>query len=178
MLTVKDFRNLAISVSEEEFDKRVGPFVLIQRPPRSDETKPWEVGAGTKIAHPDQISNGVLTLLFEFEKLCVATLPPLQGFDELVVGRLPDCDLRIDAPSVSKRHASLKWDAEKKHCKVMDIGSTNGTFVDGCAIDGEAVVHDGDIVSFGDEHYWYLLSDALYRILKSSAAKKFRSKTG
>jgi hypothetical protein len=178
MLTVKHFRTLAATIAEPEFHKQVGPFALIQRPPKSSEMKPWDVLAGTTRANPDQIQQGVLSLLFEFDELCVATLPLLKGTDQLEVGRFPESDLCIDAPSVSKQHARLKWSAARKRCSVIDLGSTNGTFVDGSAINGETPLHEGDIVSFGDEHFWYLPGQALYRILTSSRAKSLQSRTG
>jgi hypothetical protein len=177
MLTVKELRALASALSEAEFRKQIGPFALIQRPVQGKEPKPWDLLAGTARATAEQISQGVLSLLFEFDELCAATLPPLAGIDELQVGRLPHSDLFIDAPSVSKQHATLKWDGERKRCTVKDLGSTNGTFVDGSVIDGEMPLHDLDIVSFGDEHYWYLLTETLHRTLSRSGKKKTDSST-
>jgi adenylate cyclase len=47
----------------------------------------------------------------------------------LVVGRSLDCDLSIRDPTVSRRHAEVGYEAGK--LKVRDLGSTNGTFVNG-----------------------------------------------
>ena len=48
---------------------------------------------------------------------------------ELVLGRSPDCDVRIRFPSVSSRHCKLMFD--KGYWLVEDLNSTNGTWVDG-----------------------------------------------
>ncbi len=50
-------------------------------------------------------------------------------FDPVVVGRDPGCDLQIPDPRVSRVHAVLY--AEREHWVVRDVGSSNGTFVDG-----------------------------------------------
>ena len=46
-----------------------------------------------------------------------------------LLGRHPACDLRIDNPRVSGEHASLHWVGDRWELK--DLGSRNGTFVDG-----------------------------------------------
>ncbi|MEI8020600.1 MAG: FHA domain-containing protein [Schlesneria sp.] len=53
---------------------------------------------------------------------------PLRG-PELVLGRSPECDVRIRFPSVSSRHCKLMFD--KGYWLVEDLNSTNGTWVDG-----------------------------------------------
>ncbi|HVK86028.1 MAG TPA: sigma 54-interacting transcriptional regulator [Kofleriaceae bacterium] len=55
--------------------------------------------------------------------LATMRLPPRP---EIVIGRAPDCDVVVDDPSVSRRHASL--DASGS---VRDLGSRNGTTVAG-----------------------------------------------
>jgi hypothetical protein len=47
----------------------------------------------------------------------------------LLVGRGPACGLRVDERHVSTEHASLRW--HDGHWEVRDLGSRNGTFVDG-----------------------------------------------
>jgi hypothetical protein len=177
VLTVKEIRSLAASLSEAQFHKQMGPFALIQRPP--GETKVPGFVATTGKSHPEKMSQKVLSLLFEFEDLAVATLPPLQGIDQLSVGRQPDCDLVIDDPSVSKRHALLKWNATSKRCSVADLCSTNGTFLNASTrVERETVLRDGDILSFGDAQFWYLHTDTLYAKLSRRGSAKLRSRSG
>jgi DNA-binding winged helix-turn-helix (wHTH) protein len=71
---------------------------------------------------------------------------PLHQGDNMV-GREPDVDVRIDAPSVSRRHARLRITGAD--VTVEDLGSTNGTFVGQRKI-GEAVgLKNGDEIRFG-----------------------------
>jgi pSer/pThr/pTyr-binding forkhead associated (FHA) protein len=85
----------------------------------------------------------------------------------------------IDDRSVSKRHAVLSWNAESKRCSVADLHSTNGTFLNASTrIDGETVLRDGDILSFGDAQFWYLLIETLYAKLSRRGASKLQWRSG
>ncbi|HLL55592.1 MAG TPA: FHA domain-containing protein, partial [Myxococcaceae bacterium] len=64
--------------------------------------------------------------------------------------------------SVSKRHAVLVWDEDAQRCLVKDLGSTNGTYLNDRKLTRDAVIRDGDIVSFGEAQFWYLLTDTLH----------------
>jgi hypothetical protein len=46
-----------------------------------------------------------------------------------LLGRHPACDLRVDDPRVSGEHASVHWTGD--HWELRDLGSRNGTTVDG-----------------------------------------------
>jgi hypothetical protein len=69
------------------------------------------------------------------------------GDRNVVLGRGADCDLRIDDEYISTRHAVLRlhdgvWYAE-------DLGSTNGTFVEGARIHGPTEIRVGSRVRLG-----------------------------
>jgi pSer/pThr/pTyr-binding forkhead associated (FHA) protein len=51
------------------------------------------------------------------------------GQEEVVIGRSALCSLRLDDPSVSRRHCLL--DVAGEWAWVRDLGSRNGTFVNG-----------------------------------------------
>jgi pSer/pThr/pTyr-binding forkhead associated (FHA) protein len=55
---------------------------------------------------------------------------------EIVVGRGADADLELPFPSVSSRHARLFRGAMPGDWWVEDLGSTNGTWLDGARLDG------------------------------------------
>jgi serine/threonine protein kinase len=50
------------------------------------------------------------------------------GAKPVYIGRLPDCDMVIADPGVSKRHCAIFWDG--KQVKVKDLGTTNGTVME------------------------------------------------
>ncbi len=171
MLSIQELRALGASLSIGAFRRQLGPFVLIQRAPGLPSTDAIDP---TRVASSDAIERGMLSLLFEFDNLLITTLPPLARVEELSVGRLPDCDLVIDDASVSKRHAVLRWSEPQGRCSVRDTGSTNGTFLNGSTLGTrEATLKDGDILSFGNVQFWYLLTDTLHTRLHSgpSSAK-------
>jgi DNA-binding winged helix-turn-helix (wHTH) protein len=67
---------------------------------------------------------------------------------ENIIGREPECGVWIDASSVSRRHARV--DVERGGVvKVEDLGSKNGTLVDGTLVSGAVVVADGSVIQVG-----------------------------
>jgi DNA-binding winged helix-turn-helix (wHTH) protein len=67
---------------------------------------------------------------------------------EYVLGRDPRCTLHIDASGVSRRHARLVVGAAST--TIADLGSSNGTFVQGRAITAERTLADGDAIELGE----------------------------
>lgn len=74
---------------------------------------------------------------------------PLSG-QVVTVGRLPACSITINDANVSRHHAEIR--AQGSAFVLVDLGSTNGTKVNGNRITGEHVLKDGDDVSFGGTH--------------------------
>jgi hypothetical protein len=184
VLTIREIRKLGSKLSADRFVREVGPFALIQRPetlqPGEGTQVMGEMPANartTQVARPEKLTGDVLSMLFQFDDLLVATLPPLDGGGELSVGRAPDCDLVLDDGSVSKRHATLHWNEEKRLCTLEDLGSTNGTHLNGAIRIRKAVeLRDGDIIGFGEMVFWYLLSPTLFdRIQKGSSGARPRA---
>ena len=164
MLSIQELRQLGASLSEAVFRAQLGPFALVQR---SSEDNADAVLAPTQMTSQADVEMGILSLLFQFEDLHVATLPPLGAQDVITVGRQPDCTLVIDHPSVSKLHAQLTWSEAEARCSVKDLGSTNGTFLNAGSIgQREVSLRDGDILSFGNAQYWFILTPTLHRRLR------------
>jgi pSer/pThr/pTyr-binding forkhead associated (FHA) protein len=66
---------------------------------------------------------------------------------ELVIGRDQDCDQVVDLPFVSGRHARLTSLGGK--ILIQDLGSSNGTYVNGQRVDRPVVVVPGDQIRLG-----------------------------
>ena len=77
----------------------------------------------------------------------------------LVIGREPDCDIIIPDRQVSRYHARLTPD--ENGITLEDLGSKNGTFVNGAAVIDPVLLQDGDMLQFAlVQHFVYLSSDA------------------
>jgi pSer/pThr/pTyr-binding forkhead associated (FHA) protein len=64
-----------------------------------------------------------------------------------VIGRSPDCSVYLVDSSVSRRHAEIR--PEGDGWVLVDLGSTNGTRVNGATV-GERRLADGDAITVGD----------------------------
>ena len=74
-----------------------------------------------------------------------------QSFDlkthvPLIVGRAPTCDLSVADPTISRRHAELV--CEDDQVTLRDLGSSNGTFVNGHKV-AAATLEVDDLIAFG-----------------------------
>ncbi|GAA2156779.1 DUF1707 and FHA domain-containing protein [Kitasatospora kazusensis] len=72
---------------------------------------------------------------------------PATGMRPIRIGRIQGCDLRLGDSSVSRTHAELRYDTDG--WTLHDLGSTNGTHVNGQRVIGAVRVHPGDQVAFG-----------------------------
>jgi hypothetical protein len=72
--------------------------------------------------------------------------PPGRG-RSFTIGRTQDCDLRIADLSVSRRHAQL--DRSEDGWLLSDLGSHNGTRVNGWLVHEPVPVRPGDLLQFG-----------------------------
>jgi len=65
------------------------------------------------------------------------------------LGRAADNDLCLEHPTVSLHHARIMQDGSG--CRIMDLGSSNGTLVNGAelAVKTEHVLKDGDMIQVG-----------------------------
>jgi pSer/pThr/pTyr-binding forkhead associated (FHA) protein len=65
---------------------------------------------------------------------------------DTTIGRSPGCDLVINDPSVSRRHARLRVHGD--HCLLTDLRGRNGTFLNGDLV-AESEVRPGDTITLG-----------------------------
>lgn len=67
--------------------------------------------------------------------------------DKHVIGRSRSCDIRLREDSVSRLHAAFVW--RDGALVLEDLGSSNGTYLNGVRVAGPREVADGDDVRFG-----------------------------
>lgn len=71
------------------------------------------------------------------------------------VGRSKENDVVVDHGTVSRQHAMIKL--EEGQFRLYDLGSTNGTFVDGEAIHEPVTLEDNASVTFGEKAFVFKL---------------------
>jgi pSer/pThr/pTyr-binding forkhead associated (FHA) protein len=65
----------------------------------------------------------------------------------LLVGRGRECAIVLDDEQVSREHAMFLIDGDR--VVIRDLGSHNGTYVNGAAVVGDITLSDDDLVSIG-----------------------------
>ncbi|MEM0925728.1 MAG: SpoIIE family protein phosphatase [Planctomycetota bacterium] len=68
--------------------------------------------------------------------------------EEMSIGRHPDCDIVVDVGAVSRFHAKVVCEGDQ--FQVVDLGSRNGTFVNGQMIAGQHLLREGDRIRISD----------------------------
>jgi DNA-binding winged helix-turn-helix (wHTH) protein len=69
------------------------------------------------------------------------------GEGAIVIGRADDATLRIDSGGVSRHHARIVVNGDE--ARVEDLGSKNGTFVDGKPLTSARLLREGDEIRVG-----------------------------
>ena len=66
-----------------------------------------------------------------------------------IIGRDPSCDVWLNDPDVSRRHARIHIDRANQDVLIEDLGSTNGTLLSRARITSPTTLEDGDVISVG-----------------------------
>lgn len=94
----------------------------------------------------------------------------LRPDERMRIGRDPACDLVIDHPSVSRKHAELYHDG--RAWRLQDLGSKNGTFVDGIAV-GDHALPERCWLRLGDSYCDFsVVDDAQATMLRERQAER------
>jgi pSer/pThr/pTyr-binding forkhead associated (FHA) protein len=76
--------------------------------------------------------------------------PPVNALNytkAYIIGRHLENDIVLNDTNVSRRHAEFVCAAGE--VVVRDMGSTNGTKVNGVVVNGEQLLQHGDVINFG-----------------------------
>ena len=102
-------------------------------------------------------------LLFGLELVTLAS-------GETSVGRDESCAITIDEPSVSRVHVA--FDVSETSVVLRDMGSRNGTRVNGVRIDAPVTLADNDRIRIGSRELVFIARD------EEPAGKRDRLRTG
>ncbi len=97
----------------------------------------------------------------------------LAQLQQAVIGRDPACQLHLDHPSVSRRHAEIRRQPDGSFV-IRDLGSANGTFVDGQRVMAWMPLAKGAVVQIGP---YKLVYDLEAKALTTSMSRGHRLDT-
>lgn len=150
---------ISIEVKPDYFSEGVKLFVSFEKFTGEDGEREIDVSmpggkvdqiAAETVPVPAEIAEKKIRVRFVLNSEPVERILTLKLGERLSIGRTKENNLAIDDQSISKYHAAIVLNAERK-VVVADTGSTNGTFVGGERIDyGKAVeIRSGEKVKFG-----------------------------
>jgi len=101
----------------------------------------------SRAAVPSGPVDGTLvhTLVLEADGAALSRFP-LDGAS-LIIGRVAPATIVLEGAAVSRRHCMV--DRHGDQVSVMDLGSTNGTFVDGMRVSEPVILVDGARLQVG-----------------------------
>ena len=98
-----------------------------------------------------QSSEGIFLRIEDLTGCLVGTQTERCLTGQLIVGRDPSCDIVLDDPSVSRRHARVFLAEGRVYLE--DLGSQNGTMVNGAAIHMPCQLRSGDELAAGEARW-------------------------
>jgi len=89
----------------------------------------------------------------DFRWIITAETGPLAGLsfgvtDSVIIGRALECDVAVVSPHISRQHARLE--VEDNRLMVEDLGSSNGTILNGRNLEARSVLRNEDELRFHD----------------------------
>ncbi|MFB8774331.1 ABC transporter ATP-binding protein/permease [Streptomyces broussonetiae] len=126
----------------------VGPGSVLRFGNAADGPRAVLTGAPAPVAdRPSAVHQPALTHTFR-QPTNVRPLPTRT----IRIGRGPDNDLVVDDLIVSRHHAELHFQPDGTY-EIVDLGSHNGTYLNGVRVEMHAVVRQGDIVGVGHSDF-------------------------
>jgi hypothetical protein len=91
----------------------------------------------------------------------------------IVLGRSPNCQVTLDDPLVSRKHAAITIGAEG--AEISDLGSRNGVRINGLLTRGPTRLAHNDRIRLGSQDLVFLLTDAsIQEVLPSRPTGRIR----
>jgi two-component system cell cycle response regulator len=128
-----------------------------------DELEPTQLQPADQLAKAPQRERRPALVSLRGELMAVPI--PLER-DEVIIGRAIEADVRLNDSRASRLHARISSVLDPKtnqtNCRITDLGSTNGTLVNGEPI-MEVTLNDGDKIVIGDHLFRFDLLDEIDR---------------
>lgn len=150
--------------------QEVGPLALVQRQVAGDSPAQLhkQLSRTIETEGRPQVARHALSLMLGLDDGLVVPLGREAPEGSVIIGRGEGADVRLFDGSVSSMHAEIRWDGWKRVAWLRDLGSTNGTLVNGNALNGEVELAEGNVVTLGDESaFLFLRTETLYALVRT-----------
>lgn len=89
--------------------------------------------------------------------------------DRITLGRTLNMDIVLPYPNISKLHAYFTWSEDRTTWEIVDVGSTNGTFLAGRRLAANQVekLSDGVLLNFWHLAFKFYLPAGFRRLLQT-----------
>ncbi len=87
---------------------------------------------------------------------------------KFLIGRAEECHVRVNSDAISRRHCAITL--EEDDVKIRDLGSRNGTYVNGVRIDGPQRIQMGDQLRVGPLEFLVTYAKSSEAVGKPSAS--------
>lgn len=128
-----------------------------------DDREPTQLQPASKTGKSPQTDRRPALVSLRGELMAVPI--PLER-DEVIIGRAIEADVRLNDSRASRLHARISSHVDpntnQTSCRITDLGSTNGTLVNGEPI-MEVTLNDGDKIVIGDHLFRFDLLDEIDR---------------
>lgn len=146
-------------------------MALVQKHAKSQQYQ-FAGGLSIRLREDPALTAGLLEVDSDTEQGEVSWTPVLDFGNQrvtlkpgrLVIGRGSEADVTIDDSGASRKHALVEWDGQR--ARVRDLGSTNGTQLDGAPV-SEAVLEPESVITIGRTRI-------VFRVLAAASGEPYR----
>ena len=86
------------------------------------------------------------TVQFAYLEIMGEEVERIELEEEVIIGRIPDCDIQLLVENVSRKHARILYRNEEY--QIEDLGSTNGIYVNGVKVE-KCILRNHDLIEIG-----------------------------
>ncbi len=164
---VQDYINMALTMDKDSFCQQVTGYVLVTV---TRQFEPSFQTAPTRMLSDDERLSPTKKPRID-HKAKVLDLRPQKPnrLGQVTIGRSEENDIVLTDETVSSHHAIFMPSPKTGQPTLQDYDSTNGTRInENPIIPGRsALLHDGDLVSFGDMMFLFYSSSGFFKTLNS-----------
>jgi len=152
-------------LGEEAFRKRYPcAFLILQQGPTQDDDWMDLNTSESSLPRPNEIASALSTIraipLFKSNRNAFGS--------KITVGRARNNDVIVRAPKISKLHAAFYSGAHGANYKLQDMGSLNGTVVNGRRLHSKerSALNPGDVITFWRYVFEFVSLDKMLERIK------------